>query len=266
VGPADLLIAQTEVDDARAQLAPARSNLVVAEAELRRVLGLVGCLPELLGCMEAPMPPGEACALEQAALDQRADLRAHVAAVDEAQERLNLTVAGRWGNPAVGPAYQVNETSVRFVGVQAVVPLPLLNTHRGDIQQREAELSLANSELTQVEVQVQQDVQAAIARLGTALAGVSIYETQVVPNLRTAIEGLNKIIALNPGGVDVLKIVDLHRKLLRSRDGQLDAVWEAVQAQADLAGAVGDPALATAGCHADPQQPATLPSPSALPH
>ena len=34
------------------------------------------------------------------------------------------------------------------------------------------------------------------------------------------------------------------RKLLKMRDGYLDAQWEASQAQADLAAAVGDPALA----------------------
>ena len=31
--------------------------------------------------------------------------------------------------------------------------------------------------------------------------------------------------------------------MLRARDGYLDAQWEVAQAQADLAGAVGDPAI-----------------------
>jgi hypothetical protein len=43
--------------------------------------------------------------------------------------------------------------------------------------------------------------------------------------------------------VDVLRVIDVHRKLLRARDGYLDTLWELRQAQADLAAALGDPAL-----------------------
>jgi hypothetical protein len=53
-------------------------------------------------------------------------------------------------------------------------------------------------------------------------------------------------------GADVLRIIDLRRKQLRARDGHLDALWEAAQAQADLAAAVGDPVLAVAPCPPPP--------------
>jgi cobalt-zinc-cadmium efflux system outer membrane protein len=248
LGGADLLVARTEVDDARSQLAPARTNLATAQAELRRALGWVGPLPELMGMLEMPQCPLDHAALESAGLEQRADLHARQAVVDEAAARLGLTRADRYGNPSIGPAYSINETSVQFIGVQASIPLPVFNTKKGEIQQREAELNQAVSEMHQIEVQVQQDIDAALARLDTAAGGVQTYETEILPNLRSALDGLNKLIAQNDKNVDVLRIVDLYRKLLRAREGRLDGLWEAAQAQADLALAVGDPALAVGAC------------------
>src|SRR5205807_1758540 len=83
-----------------------------------------------------------------------ADLRARQAAVAEADARLQLTIKDRFGNPAIGPYYQKNETSVNFIGLTASVPLPVFNTHRGEIQQQQALRQLAMLELRQFEVQV----------------------------------------------------------------------------------------------------------------
>jgi outer membrane protein TolC len=46
------------------------------------------------------------------------------------------------------------------------------------------------------------------------------------------------------GGVDLLRVIDIHRTLLQARSGYLDALYELRQALADLAAAVADPALA----------------------
>ena len=52
----------------------------------------------------------------------------------------------------------------------------------------------------------------------------------------------------NKDKVDVSKLNEARRKLLKTWDGYLDALWEVTQAEADLAAAVGDPALAIAPC------------------
>jgi len=44
--------------------------------------------------------------------------------------------------------------------------------------------------------------------------------------------------------VNIIHVVEPRRKTLKVRDGYLDALWELRQARADLAAAVGDPALA----------------------
>jgi hypothetical protein len=46
--------------------------------------------------------------------------------------------------------------------------------------------------------------------------------------------------------VDVVKLIEARRKLLKPQDGYLDALWEVAQAEADLVAAVGDPEFAVA--------------------
>jgi hypothetical protein len=49
-------------------------------------------------------------------------------------------------------------------------------------------------------------------------------------------------------GVDLLRVIDVQRKLLHARDLELDAAFEVRMALADLAAAVGDPSLAMGPC------------------
>jgi outer membrane protein TolC len=240
---ADLILARTEVDDARAQAAVARSLLTVAEADLRRALGVIGTMVCIQGSLDCSDPPIDATLLLAGAQEHRADRHARCEAINEAQGRLNLANADRFGTPSFGPTYNNNETSVNFIGAQLSVPLPVFNTRRGEIQQRQAELQRAMLDLRQVEVQLQQDVEAALARLASARAAVKTYQDEVLPALRTAMESIEKLLTQGEQGVDALRVIDMRRKLIRARNGSLDAQWEVGQARADLTAAVGDPAL-----------------------
>src|SRR5207248_2235148 len=117
---------------------------------------------------------------------------------------LRLALADRYGNPTVGPNYEYDNTRVNYFGAQVNVPLPIFNTHRGDVQQREAERARAALELRQTEVQVRQDVQAALARLSGARASVNTYRNEVLPSLRTSLQGIEKLFEQAEPNVDVL--------------------------------------------------------------
>jgi cobalt-zinc-cadmium efflux system outer membrane protein len=242
--PADLILARTEVDAARAGLGQARTALSVALANLRRSLGVVGDPFDLRGNLALPIVPADRNALAEAAVRQRPDVQARRAAVDEAQARWRLECANRFGNPSIGPAMEYNETRVTFMGMWLVTPLPLINTRRGEIQQRQAEWQRTRLELAQAEFQAQQDVDAALARLADARAWANDYEKNVLPSLQRSHQDLEKLFAAGEPGVDVLRLIDVQRKYLRAYDGSLDALFEVSQATADLAAAVGDPSLA----------------------
>lgn len=243
--PADLIVIRTEVEAARGQSGLGRTNLITPEYDLRRALGVFDPVLTLQGRLTIPAPPSEdAALLLQTAVDRRPDLHARQAALQEATARLRLEIANRYGNPSIGPVYQFDPTRINFIGGQLVLPLPVLNTHRGEILQREAERTRAALDLRQTEVLIQHDLEAALARLQAARAWLNYYETQVLPNLRTSLEDIERLLAQGEPGVDVLRVIDIRRKLLGARDNYLDALWEISQAQADLAAAVGDPGLA----------------------
>src|SRR5262249_32108386 len=157
----ELILARIELDDSRAQVGPAEVALATAVYDLRRALGVVGGGLAIQGLLQIPPQPWDVNDLIHTALDQRAELKAKQAALAEADAQLHLEVANRFGNPNVGPAYEYDPTRVNLIGAQFTLPLPILNTHRGDIMKREAERNRAALELRQTETQVRQEVEAA---------------------------------------------------------------------------------------------------------
>jgi hypothetical protein len=95
-----------------------------------------------------------------------------------------------------------------------------------------------------VELLVRHDVQAGVTRLQEARTGLELYRTQVLRDAESGVAEIELLYKNGEPGVDLPHVFDFRRKLLKARDGQLDALLEMRQAMADLAAAVGDPALA----------------------
>src|SRR5581483_7005042 len=125
-------ILRTEIDDARAQLGQGHLALAVASSELRAALGMAAADRFVLRGDLTPQaaPTGPLEALEDAARRLRPDRHAREAAVAEADARMRLERANRFGNPVVGPTYEYDNGSIHNLGVQFAVPLPVLNAHR----------------------------------------------------------------------------------------------------------------------------------------
>lgn len=277
---ADLLLARADVLDARNALGPGRSVLVVAENDLRRATGMIAESFAVEGTLEKRYAPPPLETLVQAGLERRPDLHGLQFAVHEAEQRLKLEVANRWGNPSLGPAFEENETSVTFVGLWMIWQLPIINTRKGEIRQRAAELARAMQARHQGEVLVKQDVFTALARMAQAEETVKTFSTEAMPKLRQTREEFDKLYAAGQPGVDLARVIDIRRRLLRASDAYLDALFELSQAQTDLAAAVSDLSFAdcravsppapsaTDGTRAKTQQPAAgeeLPLPAPVP-
>jgi cobalt-zinc-cadmium efflux system outer membrane protein len=241
---ADQILILTEVDDSRAQRGFAELALVTAEYELRRATGMGPEAFLLGGDLAGSLPVADSTSLLAMALERRPDLRAKQTAIAEAEAKLRLETSNRYGNPTFGPSFGLDPTRVSSVGVTMIVPLPVLNSRRGEIQQRQAEQMKAVLEFRQVEVQVQQDVLSALARAQRAQATVELYDKTVLPNLRKSLENVEKLFAAGDPGVDVVRVLEIRRNVLKGRDAFLDALWEWAQARVDLVAAVGDLGLA----------------------
>jgi hypothetical protein len=66
--------------------------------------------------------------------------------------------------------------------------------------------------------------------------------------------------------VDLLKIIEVRRRLLQFRDSYLDALWDVNQARAEILAATGEPVLgfcSPPAPQAPPPQPKSAPAPPA---
>jgi outer membrane protein TolC len=255
---ADLILARAEVDDARAMASAERAAVITARSDLRRALGTVAPEVEIDGALVAQVPTWDAPDLIQVALTRRPDLLARRAAVREAEAKVRLAVAERIDNPTIGPSYDYDPTRINSIGVFFTLPIPVFNTKRGEIMQKEAERQQAVLRVRQTDAAIRQDVQAATDRLRTTHESVETYSRQVLPRLEGSLREILNLFEKGAGGVDALKVIEIRRRLLTAREGYLAALWDLSQARADLAAAVGDPALALV-----PED--TLPAPAAEP-
>jgi len=242
--PVEYLTARSDLNDARTQLSPSRAALAAAWRDLRLALGSENGPSELEGKLDVTPSQWEAESLLATALERRADLHARQTAVAEADARLRLEVANRYGNPNIGPAYEYDPTRVNLIGAQISLPLPVFNTRRGEILQRQSERARAAFEVQQAELLVRHDVHAGVARLQEARTGLELYRTQVLRDAESGAAEIELLFKNAEPGLDLPHVFDFRRKLLKARDGHLDALLEMRQALADLAAAVGDPALA----------------------
>jgi outer membrane protein TolC len=236
---ADLLLAQAEVDASRDQAASGKESLVAARQDLFRVLGVVDASFQVQGSLDVPPLPIDAQTLEEKALELRGDVRARQAAISEANANVRLAVANRYGNPTMGPVYTYDPSRINSIGLQLNIPLPIANTNRGVIAQREAERSKAVLSLQQAETSVRQDVRSAIARMQAAQTRADNYRERILPGLRKGEEGMRNLFGAAAPGVDVLRVIDVRRKYLMARSSYVDALWRLSLARADLFTAVG---------------------------
>jgi outer membrane protein TolC len=242
--PADVMLANSDLVETRALRGPSLALVVAAWNDLRRTIGADLTIANYQGSLDPWAPADNPDSLMPRAMDLRPDLRALQLAVAEADQRVQFEVANRWGNPSLGPAMEYNETRVTFVGAWMITPLPTLNTRRGDIMLRKAERDRAAADERRVEIQTTLDVRAAVARVREAQRWVNYFGAESLPVLQSTMESFEKLFAAGDPGVDVLRLIDARRRLVRARDGYLDALWELAQARADLAAAVGDLSLA----------------------
>jgi cobalt-zinc-cadmium efflux system outer membrane protein len=154
----------------------------------------------------------------------------------------------------LGPTYEMDPTRVSLFGATLIMPLPAFNTHQGEIVQRQQDRIRAVLDLQTTDRTIAQDVHAALARLTDARRRVSVYQTQVLPHLQASFKDMEQLFLQGDPGVDALRVIDVRRKLLRARDGFLDALYELDQAQADLSAAVGDLSLSYVA-EPEPQRP-----------
>jgi len=243
----DVSLAQVERQATRQQVEAARVDYVNALTDLRNQLGI----PETAGTAEplgefvlpAFIPQIDTQGLIDLALQSRPEIHAARARVDGAHAAVHLANADRTPSPVIGPEYESDEVSVQYIGMVFTAAIPILNNGAPLLRQRQAEYHAAVMALQQVEQRTVAQVKAAIVKWNQAnelIKGTSGLSDA----LKSQVADIERLFEANQA--DVTKLFQARQRLIQLENAQLDATWQATQAQADLLLALGAPTLIAA--------------------
>jgi cobalt-zinc-cadmium efflux system outer membrane protein len=244
VTPDVVTLAEVESEATRQLAKAAKQDYARALTDLRNQLGT----PEQAGTAEplgefilpAFIPQVEDRALIEMALQSRAEIKAARAQVDGAKAAVALARADRIPTPVVGPTYERDETATNFVGFVYITAIPIINNGTPLVLQREAELRRSCVALEQVQKRIIAQVEAAIANWNEANQ-LSLDTRGLTDKLKEKVESLER--QFDAGQTDVTKLLQARQRLIQLENAELDAIWQATQAQADLLTALGAPTL-----------------------
>jgi cobalt-zinc-cadmium efflux system outer membrane protein len=237
---ADVSIANVENQATIQQLAASQQDFVAAVTELRQQMGI----PEYAGSMvpsgplrvPEPLPPGDEEQLIQTALSSRPEIHAAAAQVASSRAAVCLARADRIPIASVGPVYERDESGTTFYGLAVSSAIPILNTGGPLVRQREAEYRRDAVALEQTRRRVRAQVKATLAKWNQVQQFVASTQAamQSIQAETARMERLYKA-----GQTDLLRLLQVRGRLIQAENAQLDALWQATQAYADLLAALG---------------------------
>jgi outer membrane protein, heavy metal efflux system len=265
--PADVALAKVEARATRQQARAARQDYLTALTDLRNQIGVpeTAAETEPLGEFTIPsnIPTIDEQALIQSALSCRPDLHAAQAAIEGASAAVRLAKGDRIPSAIVGPQYVQDEAGIQYIGLNFVPVLPLLNNGKPLVHQREADQRRAVINYQQIQQRVVAQVRSAVAKWNGA-TGLVNDSSDLTKELGDDVASLERL--FEAGQTDLIRVQQARQRLIQLENSQLDALWAATLAQADLMLALGVPSMiqsllqtAEAGAGMAPAPPSTAP-------
>jgi cobalt-zinc-cadmium efflux system outer membrane protein len=239
----DVVLGEVENRATRQQVEVARQDYANALADLRNQLGMPETAAvEPFGAFILPhaIPEIDEPALIQLALCSRPEIHVARASAAGALAAYKLARGDRFPTPVIGPLYQTDEVGVQYVGLVYITPIPILNNGKPLMRQREADYRRALVALQQVEQRTIAQVRAAVAKWNASNRLVG-QTNGLTASLRDEVGRMERLFEANQANLTVL--LQARQRLIQLQNAELDAVWQATQAQADLLSALGAPGL-----------------------
>jgi cobalt-zinc-cadmium efflux system outer membrane protein len=244
VPAADVVLARVESRATRQLVKAAQQDYVTALTDLRNQVGI----PESAGAAEPlgefTLPPYIPPAREQdfieMALQSRPDIHAAQAQITGTKAAENLARGDRIPSPIIGPQYAEDEAGIQYIGLVYITPIPIWNSGGPLLRQRQADHHRAHLTLQQAQQRAVAQVRAALAKWNGAselvkeTGGLTVELAREVGNLERLFD---------QGQTDLGRLMQAQQRLIQLKTAEVDAVWAATQAQADLLLALGAPAL-----------------------
>ncbi len=177
------------------------------------------------------------------ALGSRPDLHAARAAAKGAWSAINLARGDRIPSPVIGPQYVGDEAGIPPFGLILVAPIPILNSGKPLQRQREADYRRALEAVGAAERRAVVQVKAATAKWNAANRLVN-QTSGLTVSLRGQVDRMERLFEANQ--TDLTRLFQTRQRLIQLENAELDALWQATQAHADLLIALGVPNLIAA--------------------
>jgi cobalt-zinc-cadmium efflux system outer membrane protein len=244
---ADVVLAEVDNQATIDQLEAARQDYLAALADLRQQIGIpsIAASAEPTGTFRVPEDriQGNGETLVRLAQESRPEVQAAAAVAANSRAALALARGDRIPTPSVGPSYERNETGAVFYGVAVSCPVPLLNTGAPLVRQREAEYHRDCVTWEQTRLQIAAQVLAVVGKWNQAQELAQRTHARFEPT-RVQSERMQRL--YDAGQADLLKLLQVQRRYIDTRNVELDAIWDATQAYADLLAATGGTPLLNA--------------------
>jgi cobalt-zinc-cadmium efflux system outer membrane protein len=274
VPAADVVLARVESRATRQLVKAAQQDYVTALTDLRNQIGI----PESAGAAEPLgeftlppyIPPAREDEFIDMALRSRPEIRAAQAQINGTKAAECLARADRIPTPIIGPQYAMDEAGIQYIGLVYITPIPIWNSGGPLLRQRQAEHHRAHLALEQAQQRARAQVRSALAKWNGASELIK-ESSGLTAELAREVKNLERL--FEQGQTDLGRLMQAQQRLIQLRTAEVDAVWAATQAQADLLLALGAPALiqgilnqteTAAGVPGEPSGPAP-PPPVAVP-
>ena len=244
VPAADVVLARVESRATRQLVKAAQQDYVTALTDLRNQIGI----PESAGAAEPLgeftlppyIPPAKEEEFVDMALQFRPEIHAAQAQIAGTKAAECLARADRIPTPIVGPQYAMDEAGLQYIGFVYITPIPIWNSGGPLLRQRQAEHQRAHLALEQARQRARAQVRSALAKWNGA--SELIKETSgLTAELAREVKNLERL--FDQGQTDLGRLMQAQQRLIQLRTAEVDAIWAATQAQADLLLALGAPAL-----------------------
>jgi cobalt-zinc-cadmium efflux system outer membrane protein len=250
---ADVVLAEVEHQATIDQLEAARQDYISAVADLRQQIGIpsIAASAEPTGSFRVPEDriggyplAGRGETLVRLAQESRPEVQAAAAAAATSRAALAIARGDRVPLVSLGPAYERNETGAVFYGIALSSPVPLLNTGAPLVRQREAEYHRDCVAWEQSRQLVATQVLAVTVKWNQAQELAARTHARFEPT-RLQTERMQRL--YDAGQADLLKLLQVQRRYIDTRNVELDAIWQTTQAYADLLMATGGTPLLSFG-------------------
>jgi cobalt-zinc-cadmium efflux system outer membrane protein len=239
-----VVLARVENQATQQLVKAAQQDYVTALTDLRNQIGIPesASASEPLGEFTLPpfIPPAKEQEFVDLALQNRPDVLAAQAVVRGTQAAVKLAHGDQIPSPIIGPQYAMDEAGIQYIGLVYITPIPIWNTGKPLVHQRQADHCRAHLALQEAQQRTVAQVRAALSKWNGAsdlvkeTVGLTTELTQEVAKLERLFD---------QGQTDLTRLIQARQRLIQLKTAEIDATWAATQAQADLLLALGAPAL-----------------------